>query len=309
MHPEDAAPWGYPVRFVDMRPPPHLLPALVTPFTRSGALDLDAHRYNLRELTARGISGFLIGGSTGEGPYLDHGERGALVAAARQELGSHPFLLAGIAAESLRAALVQAEEAAAAGADAVLVLTPTTLVRGNHPAVVGFFKDVADASPVPVFVYSVPAVTGYTLPIESAVELSRHANIAGMKDSGGDPLAMARLVEDTAGDLLLMTGSSRAMTLCITVGAHGAITASSNYLPELAGAVVAAARRSPRSAARLQSQLSRLSTAVEAHRVPGVKAAAELTGLRPGYPRQPLRPLPAKERKKIETVLREAGVL
>ena len=309
MHPEDAAPWGYPVRFVDMRLPPHLLPALVTPFTRSGALDLDAHRYNLRELTARGISGFLIGGSTGEGPYLDRGERGALVAAARQELGSHPFLLAGIAAESLRAALVQAEEAAAAGADAVLVLTPTTLVRGNHPAVVGFFKDVADASPVPVFVYSVPAVTGYTLPIESAVELSRHANIAGMKDSGGDPLAMARLVEDTAGDLLLMTGSSRAMTLCITVGAHGAITASSNYLPELAGAVVAAARRAPRSAARLQSQLSRLSTAVEARRVPGVKAAAELTGLRPGYPRQPLRPLPAKERKKIETVLREAGVL
>jgi len=309
MHPEDAAPWGYPVRFVDMRPPPHLLPALVTPFTRSGELDLDAHRYNLRELTARGISGFLIGGSTGEGPYLDRGERGALVAAARQELGSHPFLLAGIAAESLRAALAQAEEAAVAGADAVLVLTPTTLVRGNHPAVVGFFKDMADASPVPVFVYSVPAVTGYTLPIESAIELSRHANIAGMKDSGGDPLAMARLVEDTAGDLLLMTGSSRAMTLCITVGAHGAITASSNYLPELAGAVVAAARRSPRSAARLQSRLSRLSTAVEARRVPGVKAAAELTGLRPGYPRQPLRPLPAKERKRIETVLREAGVL
>lgn len=292
-----------------MRNPPRLLPALVTPFTRTGDLDLEAHRHNLRVLTERGIKGFLVGGSTGEGPYLATGERGQLVDAARREMGRRPFLLAGIAAESVREALAQTEEAAAAGADAVLALTPTTLVRGNHVAVTGFFGDVADAAPVPMFLYSVPAVTGYALPVEHAIELSRHPTVAGMKDSGGDPVAMSRLVEGTPDGFVPMTGSSKAVTLCIAAGAYGAITASANYLPELAGRVLATARRSPRSAAPVQSQLTRLSGVVEAHRVPGVKAAAELVGLQPGYPRRPLRPLPARDRKAIARLLAEAGVL
>ena len=292
-----------------MRTPPHLLPALVTPFTRSGDLDLDAHKHNLGVLTERGIKGFLIGGSTGEGPYLEPGERHALVTAARQEPGKRSFLLAGVAAESIRVALAQADEAATAGADAILVLTPTSLVRGNHAAVTAFITDVADAAAIPVFLYSVPAVTGYTLPVERAIELSRHPNIAGMKDSGGDPVPMARLVEDTADGFALYTGASKAVLLCVAVGARGAITASSNYLPALAGEVVAAARRSPRSALPFQSQLTRISAAVEAHRIPGVKAAAELVGLQPGFPRKPLRPLPGRHKKAIERVLREAGVV
>jgi dihydrodipicolinate synthase/N-acetylneuraminate lyase len=251
----------------------------------------------------------LIGGSTGEGPYLESGERYSLVDTARHELGRRPFFLAGIAAESFRSAVAQIEEAASAGADAVLVLTPTTMVRGNHGAVAGYFESVADAAPLPVFLYSVPAVTGYPLPVESAVALSVHSTIAGMKDSGGDPVAMARLAEATADGFVLMTGSSKAVTLCITAGAHGAITASSNYLPELVNQVVSAARRSPRSATSLQSRLTHISTAVEAHRVPGVKAAAGMTGLRSGHLRKPLRPVPSKDKKAIEKALRAAGVI
>ena len=152
-------------------------------------------------------------------------------------------------------------------------------------------------------------MTGYVLPTEAAIELSRHPNIFGMKDSGGDPVAMTRLVEETSAGFVLMTGSSKAVTLCVTAGAHGAITASSNYLPELAATVITAARRSPRSAGQFQSQLTRLSTVVEAYRVPGVKAAAELVGLRPGYPRKPLRPLPAKDKRAIEKVLIAAGII
>ncbi len=292
-----------------MRNPPHLLPALVTPFTRSGRLDLNAHRHNLGVLTERGIKGFLIGGSTGEGPYLEPGERHHLVTAARQELGTRSFLLAGVAAESLRVALAQAEEAAIAGADATLVLTPTSMVRGNHAAVAGFFAEVANQSPIPVFLYSVPAVTGYALPVEHAIELSRHPNIVGMKDSGGHPVDMARLAQETVDGFVLMTGSSKAVSLCITAGAHGAITASSNYLAELVNEVVSLARRSPRSATGQQSLLARLSTAVEAHRVPGVKAAAALTGLQPGYPRKPLRPLPKRDQERIKMVLGEAGII
>ncbi len=118
-----------------MRTPPAVMPALVTPFTSDGELDAESHRHNLRTLADMDVEGFVIAGSTGEGPYLDPGERADLVAAARDELGDDPFLMCGIAAQSLRQATAQVAEAHDAGADAALVLTPTTLVRGNDGAV------------------------------------------------------------------------------------------------------------------------------------------------------------------------------
>src|SRR5665811_1671533 len=98
---------------------PRLLPALLTPFARSGVLDLDANRHNLTALAGQGAKGFLIAGSTGEGPYLEPGERTALLETARDTLGNNPFLLCGISAETTRMALAQAAEAEAGGVDAV----------------------------------------------------------------------------------------------------------------------------------------------------------------------------------------------
>lgn len=67
-----------------MNPPPDYMPALITPFDRSGEIDIDAHVGNLRVLAETGIEGFVIGGSNGEGPYLEPGERRALVKAGRR---------------------------------------------------------------------------------------------------------------------------------------------------------------------------------------------------------------------------------
>ncbi len=163
-----------------MLPPPDYMPALITPFTRGGEIDTRAHTTNLRLLAAAGIDGFVIGGSNGEGPYLEPGERFRLVKAGRRRK-SH-FMI-GIAAESTRVALHQVEEAIEGGADSILVMTPTTLTRGRDEAVLRFYKTIADTSTAPVFLYSVPSVTGYNLPLELVWRLSRHDNIVGMKDS------------------------------------------------------------------------------------------------------------------------------
>jgi 4-hydroxy-2-oxoglutarate aldolase len=285
-----------------MKTPPRLLPALVTPFTRSGDLDLAAHQHNLAGLTEQGVRGFLLAGSTGEGPYLEPGERLALVQRARGTLAKRPFLLAGIAAETTRAALAQAREAEHGDADAVLAMTPTTLARGNHEAVRRFYLGLADSSPLPVMIYSVPPYTAYAIPTELVIELAQHPNIVGMKDSGGDVARMAALVQGTE-DFFLYTGATRSVTLCLAAGAHGAITASSNYLAPTVLDVIARARRSTRSALAPQAELTRIASAVEAYRVPGVKAAAEMVGLQPGYPRAPLKKLGARDVKKIRTIL------
>lgn len=279
------------------------MPALITPFTRSGAVDEDAVAHNVALLWERGVRGFLLAGSNGEGPYLEPGERATLCTIAR-EAAPQAFLLCGVAAESLRMALTQAEEAARGGADAALVLSPTTLVRGRHHLVAGYFADVADRADLPVFLYSVPGVTAYDLPLEVVIELAGHRNIAGMKDSGGHPVKAAAIVTGAPEGFVLYVGSSPALTQSVAVGARGGITSSANYAPVLVGRVIDAARRSVRSALPVQRRLTRLSAAIEVHGVAGVKAAAAEAGLRAGIPRLPLRPLTGSARRVVRDTIR-----
>jgi 4-hydroxy-2-oxoglutarate aldolase len=268
-----------------MLPLPDYLPALITPFTLRGEVDSRAHTHNVRFLAGLGIEGFLIGGSTGEGPYLEPGERSRLVKTVRRR---KTHLMVGVAAESTRVALNLVAEATEAGADTLLVMTPTTLARGRDDAVVRFFKTVADTSKLPILLYSVPPVTSYSLPIELIWRLSRHNNIIGMKDSSGDVVRLQSIVDATPTGFLLYSGATRALVAAIAIGCYGAITASGNYAPEQVVQTMATAKENPAKARRSQKRLSSLSSDVEAHGVPGVKAAAKAAGLEPGYPREPL---------------------
>ena len=268
-----------------MRPAPEYMPALITPFTRGGEIDTKAHTHNLRVLADAGITGFVIGGSNGEGPYLEPGERSRLVKAGRRR---NAHFMVGISAESTRVALRQVQEAADSAADSILLMTPTTLARGRDDAVLRFYRTVADMSPLPIFIYSVPSVTGYSLPIELVWRISRHEKVIGMKDSSGDVVRLQSIIDAAPPGFILYSGSSRALTAAIAVGCHGAITGSGNYLPRLVLETMEAAKASPEKARRLQKRLSAVTADVEAHGIPGVKAAAKAAGLDPGYPREPL---------------------
>ncbi len=282
---------GTPLYAFVMRTLPTVMAALVTPFDGGGEIDEDAHRHNLSLLRERGIEGFVLGGSTGEGPYLEPGERRRLLDVARDEVGDDAFLVSGVAAESLRAGLAQAEEATAGGADALLVMTPTTLIRGNARAVARYYEALAASSELPVLLYSVPGVTGFELPAETAAELAGRPGIVGMKDSGGQPVRVQQIMATAPVDFRLFIGSSPAVALGVAGGAHGAITASANYAPRLVIEVVAAARKSVAKAADAQERLAGLSRLVDARGVAAVKLAAEVSGLRPGRTREPLQPL------------------
>ncbi len=111
-----------------MTNPPHYMPALVTPFTSRGGVDTKAFRGNVRHLAETGMTGFLIGGSNGEGPYLEPGERLKLVKSVRRRKA---HLMMGIAGESTRMALSQVAEAEEGKADSILVVTPTASARGR----------------------------------------------------------------------------------------------------------------------------------------------------------------------------------
>ena len=268
--------------------------ALITPFHEDGPIDEAAHRHNLTQLTEWGLNGFLVGGSTGQGPYLEPGERGVLTSTARDELGPSAFVLTGISAQSVRQAAQQIDEAAEAEADAVLVTTPTLLLRKKAELVELFYGLVADLSPLPVFCYSVPAVTGYELPIESAVAICTHPNIAGIKDSGGDPERIRPIIDGIGDGRSFFVGASRIVHEAFRRGAYGSITASGNYAPEK---VVAA-----REDADAQDRLSSIASNVEWHGLAGTYAAASMVGLRVGTMRPPLVAMSTEQREAMRAV-------
>ena len=274
---------------------PRVMPALVTAMGDNGDINIDAHVANVDVAVEAGATGVLIGGSTGEGPYLEQGERAKLIAAVRT---SFPDLviLAGVFAESMLQAERQICEAADAEADALLVVTPTSLVRDRREWIVDYYEAVADTSPLPVFLYTVPNVTGYELPCESVAELAGHHNIMGMKDSGGDTTRLDAIAQIMDESFHVYAGSSRVLSESVARGAYGAITASSNYAFSTVSEAVAG---DPEA----QDRLATLAAVIEPHGVPGTKYAASLVGMNPGPARLPLQPLSGVARAEIEAVV------
>ncbi len=274
-----------------MQPPPRVVPALITPFGDDGSIDTDAHRHNLTTLAGRGVEGFVLSGSTGQGPYLMPGERKTLISTARRALGAEPYLLCGVQAESVAQALAQGEEAAEGGADAMLVMSPTTLIRGDHEAVARFYRLLGDRAPLPVFLYSVPATTGYQIPVEVTIDLASHSNIVGIKDSGADADRVPPLAAVIDDGFVVMAGSSRVVNEFMLNGAHGAITSSANYAFDL---IVDAVTDDA-----AQQRLTGLAAAVEKFGLAGTYAAAAATGLIAGAMRLPLQPLDGVNRTAV----------
>jgi dihydrodipicolinate synthase/N-acetylneuraminate lyase len=277
---------------------PRSMPALVTPMRPDGSIDEDAHSENVKTMRDRGARGVVLAGSTGEGPHLEPGERARLVRGAR-DADSDMVVVCGIHAEATAAALRLADECA--DADVVLVVTPTALVRGRDDAVEGFYTDVADASPLPVLLYSVPSVTGWALPIASVRSLAAHPRIIGIKDSGGDPSRLTELHDVIEDGFTVYAGASRALAESSRLGAWGAITASANY----ALSYVSLAARGDGQA---QHRLTALARVVERHGVAATKYAAERTGLTAGPARPPVLPLSEQARRDVDSALVEAGI-
>lgn len=281
-----------------MRPLPQTMVAIITPMATDGTIRSSDHTTNVATLAAQGCEGFLVAGSTGEGPYLDAGERGTLVAATREALPT-ATVVCGINAESVSQALTQIGEAHSAGADAALVATPGTLVRGNDTGVALFFRLVADRSPLPILLYTVPKVTGYILPTDTVADLADHPHIVGMKDSGGDPSRLASLASTMNEGFVVFAGASRALLESHREGAYGAITASANY----AFKTVQAATGGDTAA---QQALIDVTGSVEGNGVPGTKRAAEAAGLIAGPPRLPLLPVADDVGIRIDSAVKSA---
>jgi 4-hydroxy-2-oxoglutarate aldolase len=267
---------------------------VTTPFTGDD-IDLPAFRRNTRHYAATPLAGLVVLGSNGEAASLDDAESDALIEAARDEYPREKWLIAGTGRESVKMTLAACRRAAALGADAVMVRTPSFFkTRITAESLRQYYTAIADGSPAPVILYNITAFTGVNLLPETAAELSRHPNVIGIKDSGGDITVISDLVAECRPGFPVLAGATTMLYASLCVGGQGATVGPGADAPEICAGVQEAFDRGDHAEARrLQALLVPISKSVGVKwSVAGLKVAVDAYGLTGGAPRLPLLPVP-----------------
>jgi 4-hydroxy-2-oxoglutarate aldolase len=283
--------------------------ALTTPFAPDGSVALDKLRENIARYNRTRLSGYVVVGSTGESVLLTFDEIDRIWNAARESAAPGKLLIAGAGVDSATETIARARRAAELGYDAVLIKTPHYFKALLTPAALErHYMTVADASPLPVLIYSIPQYTGISITADWVARLAEHPNIAGIKESSGNVSLASEIIHLCPPEFSTLVGSSGTLFLSLLMGAAGGILALACFLPEPAIEIYEAVRAGDTArASRLQFALLSASRKIAGELGPtGVKYAMDCVGYYGGNPRLPLLPLTEAQKKTVEAVLAEA---
>jgi 4-hydroxy-2-oxoglutarate aldolase len=286
-----------------------LLLPITTPFTADHSFDAQGLVNNLAKWNTTGIAGYVILGSTGERVNLDEREYVEVIETARQAVPKEFAFIAGAGQQSTRGTIREIEMAARAGAEAVLVITPHYYRSAiTQDALVRHYATVADASSIPIILYSMPDLTGIQIEPETAARLSAHENIVGIKDSSADVVKLAETVRLVPDDFAVMIGNGTVFCQALQAGARAGILAVGCVAPQLCVAIYDAVQAGEIDrASALQAALTPLARAVtKTYGIGGLKVALDLTGYVGGAVRAPLQRPSEAGRDEIAQLLREA---
>jgi 4-hydroxy-2-oxoglutarate aldolase len=288
-----------------------VFPPIPTAFAHDGALAAPVRPF-LEHLQAGGIDGVVALGSNGEAVSLSDRERSEWIGGIREALPAPMHLIAGTGAQSTTATIELTRAAAAAGAEAALVITPSfyrrdLTARDYH----AHFEAVADHSPIPILIYNIPQNTGVDLPAEWFLELRPHPNIVGVKDSSGNLEKLTRIRQGLTHELILLAGVGEQLADALAVGADGGIPALANLAP----AACAGMRRAIVAgdgvlARRLQDRVAPVGRAMgKSDSIARLKAGMRMLGFDHGAPRPPLEALVESEVPAWRELLSRAELL
>jgi 4-hydroxy-2-oxoglutarate aldolase len=285
-----------------------------TPFDSDGNVLLDKLKSNIALWNQTGLHGYVVLGSNGEAVMLSEAERAAVWEAAREAIPRDKRFFAGAGVESTRQSIALAKRAAEFGADAAMFITPCYYRGQMKPeTLLGHYRAIADASPIPTIIYNMPASTGVDIDAATVIALAEHPNIIGIKDSSGNVAKFGQIVHAVRPDFCVIAGSGGYFYPALCVGATATVAALANVAPRECLAVYDALCNGRHQQAReLQLKLIALNAAVTARwSIPGLKAALELLnqGYYGGPPRMPLRPLCEEDRRLLRQIMTDAEVV
>jgi 4-hydroxy-tetrahydrodipicolinate synthase len=284
--------------------------ALVTPFTRSGALDKAAIRRLVKRQVDGGVHFLVPCGTTGENPTLSRAEHLRTVELVIEETNGRVPVLAGAGGYNTREIAELAAEMQRLGADGLLSVTPYY----NKPTAEGLFQHfraIAESTRLPIVVYNVPGRTGCNVEPGTLARLATIPNVVGVKEASGNLSQVCEVCRVVPDDFIVLSGDDPLTLPMMAVGAKGVVSVASNEVPHEMAQMVEAAERNDFAAARvIHSQLLLLMQVnfTESNPIP-VKAAMAAMGLIEEAYRLPMVPPRPESREKILTVLRELQLL
>jgi len=223
--------------------------ALITPFTKSGALDEAAVARLARRQVDAGIHFLVPCGTTGETPTLSPDERRRIVEIAADAAKGRALVMAGAGGYDTKAVVHAVEAMAKAGADGILSVTPYY----NKPTPEGLYqhyKAIAESSSLPIVVYNVPGRTGCNVDPATLARLATLPNIVGVKEASGNISQMAEICRSVPTDFIVLSGDDAVTVPLMAIGGRGVISVASNEAPAEMVAMVEAAERGDFAGAR-----------------------------------------------------------
>lgn len=289
-----------------------VLPPVPTPFGEDGEVAYDRLAENFERWNRNDLSGYVVVGSTGECATLTEREKLQVWEVARKHIPNGKWFIAGTGCESTRETIALTRQAATIGADAALVVTPW-YYKGAMKSreLVTHYTAVADASPIPILLYTFPQCTGVVMEPAAVARLAEHTNIVGMKDSSEVMGVFAEYIRVTPPSFQLFVGSALTFYMALCLGARGGILALSNVAPQECVQIHRLfIDGKPEEAKKLQLRLMPVANAIGPRfGIGGVKAAMALRGYYGGPPRPPLLPLKTEEIEALRVELSDADLI
>lgn len=289
------------------------IPAVVTPFDEAGQIDFDAFARLVDWHVSRGVDGICVAGDNGESWSLGFDERKKLAHEAVRIIDGRVPLVVGATATSNRESARHAVMAVEVGADAILLMPQTYVLKASQRELTARFALVAEAADIPIIFYNSPRRAGIDISMEQLAAVCDAAPIVGIKESSRDFFHTTHLLERFGKTIAVLMGPCHYILPGIALGAAGFIATGPELLPaESMRRVIPVGRERPGDEyGKLHYQLTGIyETLMGLGTWPAsLKAALGLVGQPAGAPREPILPLDAEATAKLRSALESLGVL
>ena len=260
---------------------------MVTPLNSDGSLDFKATEILVEHLISGGVHGIFVLGTTGEAQGLSAGQREKFVTFVGQKIAGRVPYIVGVSDTSIADSVALAKVAQVAGACGV-VATPPYYYAPSQSDMLNWFTALADASPIPVYLYNMPSHVKVNIEPHTAVQLASHPNIRGLKDSSHNMTyfqTLSYLTRDQE-DFVLFVGPEEQTAQAVLIGGAGGVNGGANMFPDLYVKSYNAAKDGRiEDMKRYQKAIMHIATAIytvgdgPSSYLQGLKGALELLGL------------------------------
>jgi len=290
--------------------PKGIIPAMVTPFTPDGKINVGALRKLTNYLIDGGVHGLFPVGSQGEFYALTFDEKKTVIETVVEETRGRVPVYAGTGAITTREAIALTRMAEAAGVSAASVLTPY-FIHPNENELFEFYSAVAKSTRLPLLLYNNPGRTGVNISANFVVRASKIENIVGVKDSSGDLTLTAEYIRRTDKGFSVLAGRDTLIYGTLCYGGKGSIAATANVAPKILVEIYEAFMAGDmKRSLEAQFRLAPLRLAFDLGTFPVViKEALNLLGIDAGVGIAPVGGIKAEAKEELKKILKEMGLL